>query len=210
MLAGTVGRLDCGKERGRLSTVTEIRWHGRGGQGAKTAALLLAEAVSEAGKYVQGFPEYGPERMGAPVAAFNRLSDEPIRLHCHVSNPNIVVILDPTLIKGSSIVEGLTAEGLVLVNTAQDPAQLRSALGLAAGQRVFAVDASHIARETIGLDIPNMPMMGVLLAVAGVLPREQLRAIIQKQLEAKFKGKRDVAEGNLKAIDRAIQEVRGA
>jgi len=199
-----------GRERSELSTVTEVRWHGRGGQGAKTAAVLLAEAVSEAGKFVQGFPEYGPERMGAPVAAFNRLSDEPIHLHCHVSTPNIVVILDPTLIKGPQIVEGLADDGVVLVNSPRDPSELREVLGLGGGQRVFTVDASRIARETIGRDIPNMPMMGALLAVSGIMPLEELRAIMGQQLETKFKGKREVVEGNLKAIDRAIQEVQGA
>ncbi|HCW50939.1 MAG TPA: pyruvate synthase, partial [Clostridiales bacterium] len=108
-----------------MARLTEIRWHGRGGQGAKTAALLLAEAASEAGLFVQGFPEYGPERMGAPVLAYNRLSDEPITLHSHVARPSVVAVLDQTLIRSGDVVAGLVEGAAVVVNTPDSPSRMR-------------------------------------------------------------------------------------
>lgn len=190
-----------------MGKLTEIRWHGRGGQGAKTASQLLAEAASAAGMYVQGFPEYGPERMGAPVLAFNRCSDQPIALHCHVTEPDVIMVLDATLI-GPAVTAGLKRDAVVIVNTSKPPAEIRSQMGVDGG-RIFTVDASGIAVETIGRDIPNTPLMGALIKAASVMPYEQFMAIMHQQLEGKFKGKPSVIQGNLEAIERAYREVQG-
>jgi pyruvate ferredoxin oxidoreductase gamma subunit len=191
-----------------MATMTEIRWHGRGGQGAKTAALLLAEAASEAGLHVQGFPEYGPERMGAPVLAFNRISSEPITLHCHVSRPSVVAVLDPTLIK-DSVAAGLEDGGAIVVNSTAAPQEMRRRLGLQdrPGVRVATVDASGISMDTIGQAIPNTPMMGAVMRVTGLLDFEKFTGVAEGLLKAKFKGRRALVEGNLKAIKKAYSEV---
>jgi len=186
----------------------EIRWHGRGGQGAKTASSLLAEAASQAGKYAQGFPEYGPERMGAPVLAFNRISDRPLTVHCNVAEPQIVVVLDPTLIGKAKVTEGLTDDGIILVNTSKDPAEMRKRLGLTHG-RVFCIDASKIAMETIGRDIPNTPLVGALVRIAHILERDEFFAVARALLAHKFANKKSVIDGNVQAMRRAYEEVVG-
>lgn len=191
-----------------MGQVLEIRWHARGGQGAKTAAILLAEAASAAGKYIQGFPEYGPERMGAPILAFNRISDEPIRLHCHVSRPQVVVVLDPTLIGKAGIADGLPSDGVVIVNSPKPPAEVRRMLGLKSG-KVYCVDASGIALDTLGRDIPNTPMMSALMKVTGLIDFEEFMKLMREQLEHKFKSKADVVEGNMAALSRGYREVQG-
>lgn len=188
----------------------EIRWHGRGGQGAKTASLLLGESAARTGKYVQSFPEYGPERMGAPVTAFNRISDEPITLHCNVANPQVVLVLDAGFTGKVDFIDGLPDDGALIVNTPQTPAELRRELGLRPGQaRVFTVDASEISRQTIGRDIPNTPMMGALAGVTKIIPVDDLVADTRRKLEKKFRNKPEVITGNLAAIERAAREVRG-
>ncbi len=186
----------------------EVRWHGRGGQGAKTGAILLAEAASAAGKFVQAFPEYGPERMGAPMRAFNRISDEPITIHSGVKQPDVVVVLDETLLGKVPVTEGLTDGGKVIVNTPEPPEVLRDRLGLRSGQ-VFTVDASGIAEETFGRNIPNTPMVAALVRVTGVVDYEKFLEIMREQLESKFKGRSSIIEGNLRAIERGYREVRG-
>jgi len=190
-----------------MPDILEIRWHGRGGQGAKTAALLLAEAASAAGQFVQGFPEYGPERMGAPVTAFNRISPQPITLHCHVSEPRVVVVLDPTLIGGIDVTEGLTQDGVVLVNTEGSPADMREKLGIA-GRKVFTVDATGIAMDTIGRAIPNTPMMGALIKATGMLDYEHFKNEVREQMSHKFAGRPKIVEGNMAALERAYEEVQ--
>ncbi len=192
-----------------MAKVLEIRWHGRGGQGAKTAALLFGEAALETGKYIQAFPEYGPERMGAPVTAFNRLSEEPIYSHSGIKNPDIVVVLDPSLIEPARVTEGLKPGGILLVNTAESPDSLRERLGLPASVRVYTVDASTIAMETVGKDVPNTPMLGALARVTGVLELEPMIEAIRSKLSAKFRGREQLVEDNLKSIRRAFEEVRG-
>lgn len=182
----------------------EIRWHGRGGQGAKTAALIFAEASLEAGKYVQAFPEYGPERMGAPVCAFNRLSDKPISLHCGVKNPNIVVVLDPTLVS-ENVTQGLPADGMLIINTEDSPEDFRKKKNIDKG-RVFTVDASKISLKTIGKDIPNTPMLSALAKVSGLLPIDTLISYTEKKLGKK---KKELVTGNIEAIKMAYNEVRG-
>ncbi len=198
-------------ERGRPATgLTEIRWHGRGGQGAKTAALLLAEAASEAGLYVQGFPEYGPERMGAPVLAFNRLSERPITLHCHVARPSVVAILDPTLIKGAALTAGLGPGGVVVVNTPETPERMRERLGLGDRRelRVATVDASGISMRALGQAIPNTPMMGAVIRTTGLLEFERFMKVAATLLQEKFSRKPSLVDGNLKAIEEAYNQVK--
>jgi len=189
----------------------EIRWHGRGGQGAKTAALLFAEAVLATGKYVQGFPEYGPERMGAPVQSFNRIDDKPITLHCGVTAPDVVVVLDPTLLDTHDLTQGLRGDGAIIINTSAAPAAMRGKIGLAAG-RIYTVDATTIARECIGLEKPNTPMMGALVRVVGSLGLPlDIGAVVadtEEKLKTKFAHKPGVIQGNLDCLRRAYAETR--
>ncbi len=190
-----------------MGKLTEIRWHGRGGQGAKTAALLFGDAALSEGKYIQAFPEYGPERTGAPVQSFNRVSEEPIDLHCHVKSPQVVVVLDPTLIGPVDVTAGLPDDGVIIVNTNMSAAEMGTKLNLN-GRKLYILDASSIAKETIGRDIPNTPMLGALAKVTGLLSFETLMDDTRKKLEKKFRNKPEVIEGNLKAIERAFNEVK--
>ena len=185
----------------------EIRWHGRGGQGAKTAALLFGEAALATGKYIQAFPEYGPERMGAPVQAFNRISEKVISIHSGITAPNFVVILDPTLMDAVNVVEGLTKDGKVIVNTSFAAADIASKLKISASQ-VFVINASQIAQDTIGMNIPNTPMLGALVKVIGTMDLNHVLEDTHKKLDAKFRHKPQVIEGNLESIKRAYNEVK--
>ncbi|MDR3256112.1 MAG: 2-oxoacid:acceptor oxidoreductase family protein [Endomicrobium sp.] len=185
----------------------EVRWHGRGGQGAKTAALLFAEAVLATGKYIQAFPEYGPERMGAPVQSFNRISEEPITIHSGITNPNYVVILDPSLMESVPVTEGIGKEDKVIVNTSFGAAEIAQKLGINASQ-VYVVNASQIAVETIGKNIPNTPMLGALVKVIGTLDINGVLEDTKVKLTAKFRHKPEVIEGNLTSIKRAFDEVK--
>ncbi len=187
----------------------EVRWHGRGGQGAKTAALLFGEAALATGKHIQAFPEYGPERMGAPVQSFNRISDAPITLHCGITEPNYVVILDPTLMDSVPVTEGLKPGGKVIVNTEFTPAEIAKRLSLTPDQ-VYVVNASQIATETIGMNIPNTPMLGALIKVIGSLDITSVLEDTKHKLELKFRHKPQVIEGNLQSIKRAFEEVKSA
>jgi pyruvate ferredoxin oxidoreductase gamma subunit len=193
-----------------MARLTEIRWHGRGGQGAKTAALLFGEAVLGQGKYMQAFPEYGPERMGAPVQSYNRISAEPITLHCGVTSPQFVVVLDPTLIGPVDVTAGLPADGTIIINTNQPASEFREMLKLGAGQKLYTIDASSIAVESIGRDIPNTPMMGALVKVTSLLDFDEMLTDTKKKLEKKFRTKPEVVGGNLKAIQRAYDEVKSS
>lgn len=192
-----------------MGEVLEVRWHGRGGQGAKTAALLFGEAALETGKFIQAFPEYGPERMGAPVTAFNRLADQAIYSHSGIKTPDIVVVLDSSLIECCRVTEGLKENGVLLVNTTESPGELHKRLGLAPSVRVYTVDASKIALETIGKDVPNTPMLGALVRVTGVLKLEPMLEAIKSKLTVKFRGRAKLVEDNLKSIRRAYEEVQG-
>lgn len=187
----------------------EIRWHGRGGQGAKTAALLFADSALATGKYIQAFPEYGPERMGAPVQSFDRISDSPIRLHSAIESPDFVVILDPTLMDSVDVTEGLTPEGKIIVNTTFSAEEIAKKLNISPKQ-VFVVNASKIAVETIGLDIPNTPMLGALVKVIGTMDLDGVLKDTQHKLEQKFRHKPQVISGNLDSIKRAFSEVKSA
>lgn len=190
-----------------MDDVLEIRWHGRGGQGAKTAADLLAEAASAAGRYVQAFPEYGPERMGAPVASFNRVSSKQIRIHSAVAEPDVVVVLDASLVRSVGITDGLAEDGVIVINTPNDPASMRDEIGLE-GRSLFTVDANSIAMDTIGRPIPNTPMLGAVVKATGMLEFDAFLVIMQKELEKKFGSRPEIVEGNIEAIKRAYEEVQ--
>ncbi len=191
-----------------MKELFEVRWHGRGGQGAKTAALLFGEAAMSTGKHIQAFPEYGPERMGAPVQSFNRISAKPIRTHQGVENPDVVIVLDVSLIEQVDVVSGLDPkDGVLVLNTALEPAAIKQQLGFAG--KICTVDASKIAVETIGANIPNTPMMGALAKVNPMISLADLLADTKKKLEKKFRNRPEVIDGNLKAVERAYNEVKG-
>lgn len=190
-----------------MSNLLEIRWHARGGQGAKTASTLLAETSMAAGKYVQGFPEYGPERMGAPMKAYNRIGDIPITIHSNVENPDVVMVLDPTLVGPVNVTEGLKPDGIIIINTTLSPEEAKQKLDRD-DIKVATVDASGIAVDCIGRDIPNTPMMGALLKMVEILPFEEFIERMRADLTAKFRGRENIVEGNIKAIRRAYEEVK--
>lgn len=186
--------------------MTEIRWHGRGGQGAKTAATFLAEAVLDQGMYSQGFPEYGPERRGAPVRGYTRISDHPIRLHCAIAHPQYVIILDPTLMESAAagVTDGISDDTVFLINTMDTPAAVRQRLGIEKGI-IHTVDASLIAQESFGRAIPNMPMVGALAKAGEVITLEQLTSAMATRLKKKFS--QAVVDGNITAVERAYEEL---
>ena len=189
--------------------ITEVRWHGRGGQGAKTAALLFADAALSEGKYIQAFPEYGPERMGAPVQSFNRLSDGPITLHCGITNPKYVAVLDPTLIRSVNVLSGIPDDGMIVINSSKSPEEMKKELNIQK-IKVFTVDASKISKETIGREIPNTPMIGAIVAATKLLDIDRLLKDMEQKLKKKFASKPEIIQGNLNAVKRAYDEVRSA
>jgi len=188
-----------------MSELAEIRWHARGGQGAVTASEILAEAALEEGKYFQAFPDYGPERMGAPIRAYTRISSNPIRQHCQITDPDVVVVLDPTLIGIVDFTEGLKKDGILVVNTTASPAELRQQLNFQNG-KVFTVDATRIALDTIGRNIPNTPVIGAILKAVDLVSKEAVHEEIVKRMESKA-GKK-MADANIKAFERAYKEVK--
>jgi len=191
-----------------MSKVVEVRWHGRGGQGAKTASELLAAAVFNTGKYVQGFPEYGPERMGAPIAAFTRISDERIRIHSNIYEPNYVVVIDETLLDCVNVTAGLKEDGAIVVNTSKSPEEIKPSLDGYKG-KVCTIDARAISVECIGRNIPNTPMLAAIVKVSGVMSDEEFLKDMEQSLQSKFADKPHVIDGNMKAVARAVKEVNG-
>ncbi len=188
-----------------MAKLVEVRWHGRGGQGAKTASYILAIAAAEQGWEVQAFPEYGAERRGAPMRSFVRISDAPIRLRCGVLHPQIVVVLDPSLVESENVTEGLEEGATVIVNTSESPAQVRDKLENQ-DVKVCTVDATQISLDTIGRNIPNTPMLGALAKVSDVVSVEGAQQAVRKQLGGRLRP--EVLEGNIKAIHRAYEEVQ--
>jgi len=184
----------------------EIRWHGRGGQGAKTAALLLADVAFKTGKNVQGFPEYGPERMGAPITAFNRISSDKIRVHSNIYHPDFVVVVDETLLDSVDVTAGLKKEGAIIVNTSKSSDMIMDHLNGYEG-RVFTVDARKISMETLGKNFPNSPMLAATVAVSGVMPREKFITEMRASYEHKFAKKPEVIDGNMQALEKAFDVV---
>jgi len=184
----------------------EIRWHGRGGQGTVTAAKVLADACLSTGKNVQAFPEYGPERAGAPLRAYNRISSRPLRIHCPVERPNIVVVADPTLLESINVMDGAPEDAMLLVNTSKDPAEIRSKLGLLKTQKVFTVDATKISLDTIGRALPNSCLLGAVSRLSGIVSLETLLDDVKASFGKKFSEK--IISGNLEATRRGHQEVK--
>ena len=191
-----------------MSKMVEIRWHGRGGQGAKTASLLLADAAFNTGKFVQGFPEYGPERMGAPISAYNRISDERCPIHSNIYEPDYVVVVDATLLTAVNVTGGLKEDGAIIINSSKSPEELVPLLEGYKG-KVYTIDAGKISEEEIGRNIPNTPMLGAVVKVSGIIPEEELFKDMEASMKHKFANKPHVIEGNMKALKRSMQEVKG-
>lgn len=184
----------------------EIRWHGRGGQGAKTAALLLADVAFKTGQNVQGFPEYGPERMGAPITAYNRISSDKIRVHSNIYHPDYVVVVDETLLDSVDVTAGLKANGAIIINTAKSREEIEKHLKGYAG-RVYTIDARKISMETLGKNFPNSPMLAATVAVSEVMPREDFFREMQASYQHKFAKKPEVIDGNMQALEMAFDEL---
>ena len=189
------------------NNLVEIRWHGRGGQGAKTASLLLADAAFNTGKYIQGFPEYGPERMGAPITAYNRISNNPITVHSNIYEPDYVVVVDDTLLTSVPVTAGLKKDGAIVINTTKTPEQLKEVLKGYEGA-VYTIDARKISEETLGKYFPNTPMLAAIVKVAGVMTDEELLEDMKTSFKHKFAKKPEVIDGNMKALELALKEVK--
>ena len=183
-----------------MARTLEIRWHGRGGQGAKTAALLLADVAFKTGRYVQGFPEYGPERMGAPITAYNRISDNPIRVHSNIYTPELVVVLDETLLHSVNVTSGLSENGAVIVNTKETADEIRPMLRGYKG-KIYTVDAREISVKALGKYFPNSPMLAAAVAVSKVMDKEEFLSEMRASYQHKFAKKPEVIEGNMKALE---------
>ena len=187
----------------------EIRWHGRGGQGAKTAALLLADVAFKTVKHVQGFPEYGPERMGAPITAYNRISSDVIRVHSNIYDPDFVAVVDETLLHTVDVTAGLKKEGAIIVNTAKSKEEIMPQLNGYKG-RVVTIDARTISEEALGKYFPNSPMLAAVVATTGVMPKETFLHEMRASYKHKFAKKPEVIDGNMKALEMAFAAVEEA
>ena len=190
-----------------MKDLVEIRWHGRGGQGAKTASLLLADAAFNTGKYIQGFPEYGPERMGAPITAYNRISDTPITIHSNIYEPNYVVVVDDTLLESVPVTSGLKDSGAIVINTTKDAEYLKTVLNGYKGG-IYTIDARKISVDTLGKYFPNTPMLAAIVKVSGVMSDKALLDDMEGSFKHKFAKKPEVIEGNMKALEMALKEVK--
>ena len=190
-----------------MSRTVEIRWHGRGGQGAKTAALLLADVAFNTGMYVQGFPEYGPERMGAPITAYNRISDIEIRNHSNIYNPDYVVVVDETLLHSVDVTSGLNKDGAIVINTPKPKEEIIPLLKGYEGE-VYTVDAHTISMETLGKYFPNSPMLAAIVKVSGIMTKQDFLEQMRGSYQHKFAKKPEVIDGNMKALERAFEEVQ--
>ena len=189
-----------------MNNLIEIRWHGRGGQGAKTASLLLADAAFNTGKYIQGFPEYGPERMGAPITAYNRISDAPITIHSNIYEPDYVVVVDDTLLESVDVTAGLKEDGAIVINTTKNYDYLKNVLNGYKG-KVYTIDARAISMEALGKYFPNTPMLAAIVKVSGIMTDEEFLNDMQGSFKHKFAKKPEVIEGNMKALQLAFNQV---
>lgn len=189
-----------------MKDLIEVRWHGRGGQGTVTVSKMLAESAMSEGYHVQAFPEYGAERMGAPVQSFTRISEEPVIIHSHVENPKIVLVLDPSLIGSVDILEGLDPEGTIIINSTQSPEEIRKLLDVRK-RKVFVVDANTISLEELGRVMPNTPLLGAFSKVSGLVNIENIEKAVKKQLSKKFSA--SIIDANIKALRRGYKEVIG-
>jgi pyruvate ferredoxin oxidoreductase gamma subunit len=188
-----------------MAETVEIRWHGRGGQGTVTAAKVLADTCLAGGRYVQAIPEYGPERAGAPLRAYNRVGTEELRMHCPVLHPSVVGVVDATLLDAIDVAEGATDDAIFIVNTKKDPKEVREKLKAAEGQKVYTLDATKIAVENIGRPLPNSPMLGAIAKVTGLVTLEHLLEDVGKSFGKKFSQK--IIDGNLESVRRGYEEV---
>ncbi len=190
-----------------MDNMIEIRWHGRGGQGAKTASLLLADAAFNTGKYIQGFPEYGPERMGAPITAYNRISETPITIHSNIYEPDYVVVVDDTLLESVDVTSGLKDTGAIVINTTKSAEYLKKALKGYSGE-VYTIDARKISEEALGKYFPNTPMLAAIVKVSKIMTDDELLEDMKGSFKHKFAKKPEVIEGNMKALEMALKEVK--
>ena len=190
-----------------MKDLIEIRWHGRGGQGAKTASLLLADAAFNTGKYIQGFPEYGPERMGAPITAYNRISTKPITIHSNIYEPDYVVVVDDTLLESVDVTAGLKKDGAIVINTTKDAEYLKKVLNNYNGN-IYVLDAKKVSLEALGKYFPNTPMLAAIVKVSGIMTDEKLLNDMEGSFKHKFAKKPEVIEGNMKALELALKEVK--
>ena len=190
-----------------MKDLIEIRWHGRGGQGAKTASLLLADAAFNTGKYIQGFPEYGPERMGAPITAYNRISTSPIRVHSNIYEPDYVVVVDDTLLKAVDVTSGLKEDGAIVINTTKGIDEIAPLLKGYKGS-VYTIDARKVSEEALGKYFPNTPMLAAIVKVAGIMPEDDFVRDMQDSFKHKFAKKPEVIDGNMKALKLALEQVK--
>ena len=189
-----------------MNNLIEIRWHGRGGQGAKTASLLLADAAFNTGKYIQGFPEYGPERMGAPITAYNRISNDPITIHSNIYEPDYVIVVDDTLLETVDVAAGLKETGAIIINTTKDNDYLIKALNGYKGE-IYKIDAKKISIEALGKYFPNTPMLAAIVKVSKIMTDEDFLADMVGSFKHKFAKKPEVIEGNMKALEMALKEI---
>ncbi len=190
-----------------MDNMIEIRWHGRGGQGAKTASLLLADAAFNTGKYIQGFPEYGPERMGAPITAYNRISKTPITIHSNIYEPDYVVVVDDTLLESVNVTSGLKETGAIVINTTKSAEYLKKALKGYSGD-IYTIDARKISEEALGKYFPNTPMLAAIVKVSKIMTDEELLEDMKGSFKHKFAKKLEVIDGNMKALEMALKEVK--
>ncbi|MGB9627152.1 MAG: 2-oxoacid:acceptor oxidoreductase family protein [Thermodesulfobacteriota bacterium] len=190
-------------QRGSKSETIEIRFHGRGGQGVVTAAKLLAEGAMKEGKFFQALPDYGGERMGAPIRAYTRINSEPLILNCQVTNPHIVVVIDSTIIDFIDVTEGIRENGILVINTALSPDQIRKKIGYWKG-KVATVNATHIAIQHLKRNIPNVPMLGALVKATDLIKKETFLHVIRHKLGAMFSP--SILEANIKAFEEAYME----
>ena len=190
-----------------MKGLTEIRWHGRGGQGAKTAALLLADVAFSIGKYVQGFPEYGPERMGAPITAYDRISDSDIRVHSNIYDPDFVAVVDDTLLHSVDVTNGLKKDGAILINAEKNKEEILPLLKGYEGA-VYTIDARKVSMETLEKYFPNTPMLAAVVKISAIMEKEVFLKEMEDSLKHKFAKKPEVLEGNMKALRMAFDEVK--
>ena len=190
-----------------MNNMIEIRWHGRGGQGAKTASLLLADAAFNTGKYIQGFPEYGPERMGAPITAYNRISDNPITIHSNIYEPNYVVVVDDSLLDCVDVTAGLKEDGGIIINTTKSSEKIKELLNNYTGN-IYTIDARAISEKALGKYFPNTAMLAAIVKVANIMSDEALLEDMKDSFKHKFAKKPEVIEGNMKALELALKEVK--
>lgn len=188
-----------------MSDVVEIRWHGRGGQGTVTAAKVLADACLSGGRHVQAFPEYGPERAGAPLRAYNRISANRLRMHCPVLEPQVISVVDATLLDAINVAEGANENTVFVVNTSKPASEIRVKLKASPKQKIYCVDATKIAMDCIGRALPNSPMLGAVVKATGLVSLDNLLEDVKKSFGKKFSQK--IIDGNLEAVKRGYEEV---